>query len=558
MAQINTVVGDFAGNVAKVCAALDQGRALGVDLVVFPEQTLPGYPAEDLLEREDFVEDCGVALRRVVEACRGVAAVVGTLTPATEGEGNRVYNSAVLIDDGHVIGSQHKTLLPTYDVFDEGRYFRAADDYEVFSFRGRRLGLSICEDLWNDARFWAERRYAADPAEELARRGADLMVAISASPFSLGRGRFRWEMLRALTARHGFDLVYCNLVGGNTTLVFDGASFAMRSEGDLIARAPAFEEGFVSFTLDAEAVRPPDAWTEGAPGGSTVSERWSDDDLEACYRALVLGVRDYLGKSGFERAVIGLSGGIDSALTAAVACDALGPSNVTGISLPSRYSSDGSLTDAEVLARTLGMGYHVVPIEGIFAASLETLSPLFEGLDADVTEENLQARIRGLLLMALSNKFNALLLTTGNKSELAVGYCTLYGDMSGGLAVISDVPKTLVYALSRWLNRNAERIPTSTIEKPPSAELRPDQKDEDSLPPYDVLDAILEAYIEEHRSARDIVAAGYDSATVDEVLRLVDRNEYKRKQAAPGIRVTGKAFGPGRRIPIVHRRTRSS
>ena len=557
LAQINTTVGDFDGNLLKVTGALERGRSAGADLVVFPEQAIPGYPAEDLLEREDFLDAVEVTLEKAVAACRGIAMVIGTVVRAEDGDGKPVYNSAALVDDGRLIGFQHKTLLPTYDVFDEGRYFRPAPERRVFSFKGRTVGLLICEDLWNDPSFWPQRRYQKDPVEELVHLGADCLVAISASPFSIDRLRFRYEMFRNMVTRFEVDLVYCNLVGGNTSLVFDGASFAVDSHGRVRALSAGFEEDFCIFDLDAvapkrlpEALRP-DARPVGRKGGK--APEFSERALAEAFRALVLGTRDYLQKTGFSRAVVGLSGGIDSALTATIAVEALGRENVLGVAMPSRYSSEGSVRDAERLATNMGIDFHKVPIERIFKATLETLEPVFDGLPQDVTEENIQARSRGLILMALSNKLGALLLTTGNKSELAVGYCTLYGDMSGGLAVISDVPKLLVYELARWVNRDGEVIPKATIEKPPSAELRPGQKDQDTLPAYEILDPILEAYIEDKMSVEEIAAAGFDREVVHEVIRKVDRNEYKRKQAAPGLRVTAKAFGGGRRFPLVEK-----
>ncbi len=563
LAQVNTTVGDFPGNLEKARAALARARDLGVDLVVFPEQTLPGYPAEDLLEREDFLEAAEHALTDLVAASSGLGLVVGTLTRATSGDGNPIYNSAVLIDDGQIVGAQHKTLLPTYDVFDEGRYFRGAASQEVFDFRGVKLGIGICEDFWNDPLFWARRRYTVDPIETLAAKGAQLLVGIAASPFSIGRGAFRREMIEATVRRIEIPVVYTNLVGGNTTLVFDGASFALDASGNVLAEAVSFEEAFVVLEVDPsdrsapasrrEATIPSaDAAPREAEGMGT-GQSAGDTEAEQVYRALVLGTHDYLHKSGFQRAVVGLSGGIDSALTAAIAVSAVGKESVVGVAMPSRYSSAGSRRDAEVLAQNLGIELHVISIEAIFQSALESLAPVFGDRDADVTEENLQARARGMVLMALSNKFNALLLTTGNKSELAVGYCTLYGDMSGGLAVISDVPKSLVYRVARWLNRDREVIPQNTIDKPPSAELSPGQKDEDSLPPYDILDAILEGYVELGEGVPQLVARGYDPEVVADVVGMVDRNEYKRKQAAPGLRITTKAFGPGRRFPIVQR-----
>ena len=548
LAQINTTVGDFRGNLDKVKAALSRGREAGVDLVVFPEQAIPGYPAEDLLERDDFFTATQEAFAEAVEACQGLGMVIGTLQAAAGGDGHRVYNSAVLVEDRRVLGVQHKALLPTYDVFDEARYFRPGRKHEVFSFRGRRLGLAICEDFWNDPVFWPKRLYSVDPVAELVRAGAEILVGISASPYSLGRVKLRFRMLRSTVMRHGVPVVYANLVGGNTTLVFDGTSFGLNGKGELLGMAPSFEESFFVLDLDADGPAPPPAWLEESD-----ERHLSDTDLDEAFRALVLGTRDYTAKSGFRRAVVGLSGGIDSALTAVIAVAAVGRENVIGVSMPSRYSSEGSLTDAQRLVKNLGIQHHNISIERIFSATLSSLEPVFEGLEPDVTEENIQARARGMLLMALSNKFGALLLTTGNKSELAVGYCTLYGDMSGGLAVISDVPKTLVYCLARWLNRERETIPVSTIDKPPSAELRPGQRDEDSLPPYEILDAILEAYIEERAGVQSIIDRGLDRDTVETVVRMVDRNEYKRKQAAPGLRIMSKAFGPGRRVPLVQR-----
>ena len=554
LAQLNTVVGDCRGNLAGVLSALGRARDEGADLVVFPEQTLPGYPAEDLLEREDFVDEVEAAFEEAVAACEGIAMVLGTVVRTGNPEGKPIYNSAALVKDREVLGFQHKTLLPTYDVFDEARYFCPATEHPVFELGGRKLALAICEDLWNLPGFCGENRYDIDPLEKwTADGGADLVVAISASPFSLGRPRFRRGLLEEIVKARGVDLIYCNLVGGNTSLVFDGSSLAMDSSLELLCGARSFQEDLAVFELppatgNREPAGPaPVRPAEGEPG---------EEDLEQAFGALVLGTRDYLHKSGFKKAVLGLSGGIDSALTAAVAAEALGPENLVGVTMPSRYSSEGSVSDSVALAGNLGITLEEIPIEKIFSSALDTLAPVFEGLEEDVTEENLQARIRGLLLMALSNKLDALLLTTGNKSELAVGYCTLYGDMSGGLAVISDVPKTLVYRIAEWLNRDGEIIPPAIIEKPPSAELRPDQKDTDSLPAYDVLDGILEAYIEEGQGLGDIIESGFEEETAARILGLVDRNEYKRLQAAPGLRITSKAFGPGRRFPVVKRLTR--
>ena len=548
LAQLNTIVGDCEGNLARVLSSLERAREEGVDLVVFPEQTLPGYPAEDLLEREDFIDQVQDVFERAVQACQGMAMVLGTIVRTDCPEGKPIYNSAALVQDGEVLGFQHKTLLPTYDVFDEARYFCPAREHPVFEFKGRKLALAICEDLWNRPGFCVENMYDTDPVEKWVVDGeADLVIAISASPFSLGRPRFRRDLLAEIASSRGIDLVYCNLVGGNTSLVFDGTSIALGAKSELLSQASSFDEDFVVFDL------PGRNGEAGAAPAVAGAEDSSGEDLEQAFGALVLGTRDYLQKSGFRKAVLGLSGGIDSALTAVVAAAALGPENVIGVTMPSRFSSGGSVSDSRQLADNLGISLEEIPIETIFSSVLDTLDPVFEGLEEDVTEENIQARIRGLLLMALSNKLNALLLTTGNKSELAVGYCTLYGDMSGGLAVISDVPKTLVYRISEWLNRDGEVIPAAIIDKPPSAELRPDQKDTDSLPPYDVLDAILEAYVEEGHGLREVVELGFEEETVAGILRMVDLNEYKRLQAAPGLRITSKAFGPGRRFPVVKR-----
>ncbi len=538
LAQINTTVGDFPGNLEKILKGLQQGKEAGVDLVVFPEQAIPGYPAEDLLERKDFVRQAGEVQAQVASATiGGPAAVVGNLIPSELQEGKPIHNSAVLLEEGRVAGVQHKTLLPTYDVFDEGRYFQPAAEHQVLTFRGKRLGLAVCEDVWNDPEFWCHRIYPVDPVEELAKKGAEILVVISASPFSMGRSRFRLRMLQNTARRHGVCLVYVNQVGGNTTLIFDGSSLVLTSRGDLIARARGFEEDFVVAGLE----------------GTEPLVLEADDEIADGYRALVLGTRDYLRKTGFRKVVVGLSGGIDSSLTAVIARDAVGAENVIGVSMPSRYSSEGSEVDARALAERLGIAFHRIPIEDMFSASLSTLASIFQGLPEDVTEENIQARLRGVILMAISNKLGALLLSTGNKSEVAVGYCTLYGDMCGGLSVISDVPKTLVWAFARYLNRSGEVIPQSIIQKPPSAELKPNQTDQDTLPPYEILDSILEAYIERGLDRKGIIAEGHPREVVDKVIQMVDQSEYKRKQAAPGLRITGKAFGPGRRFPIVQR-----
>ncbi len=562
LAQVNTTVGDCRGNLEKVRDYLERGRAAGAELIVFPEATIPGYPAEDLLERGDFLDEIEETLAEAVEATKGtgVGIVLGTASRAEPGDGLPIYNSAVLIDDGEIVGWQHKTLLPTYDVFDEGRYFRPASEHRTFSFRGHEIAIGICEDLWNDPHFWQKRRYAVDPVERWLGPESggkkDILISLSASPFSLGHPELRRRMFGAICERYDVELLFCNLVGGNTSLVFDGASIALARKGQVRAAGKSFEEDLVVVEVGRGLEGSSPVVHEGVLARYAADADLDAHDIEDAYNALVLGTRDYLGKSGFRSAVIGLSGGIDSALTAVIAADAIGEENVTGVAMPSRYSSEGSVTDADALAQALGVKMHTLPIEKIFAATLETLAPVFEDRPPDVAEENLQARTRGLLLMAISNKFGSILLTTGNKSELSVGYCTLYGDMSGGLAVISDVPKILVYEICRWINetRGREVVPWSTIEKPPSAELRPDQKDEDSLPPYEVLDEILERYVEDRQGVDGIATeGGFDRDLVVDIVRKVDMNEYKRKQAAPGLRITAKAFGHGRRFPIVKR-----
>ena len=562
LAQVNTTVGDCRGNLEKVRDYLERGRAAGAELIVFPEATIPGYPAEDLLERGDFLDEIEETLAEAVEATKGtgVGIVLGTASRAEPGDGLPIYNSAVLIDDGEIVGWQHKTLLPTYDVFDEGRYFRPASEHRTFSFRGHEIAIGICEDLWNDPHFWQKRRYAVDPVERWLGPESggkkDILISLSASPFSLGHPELRRRMFGAICERYDVELLFCNLVGGNTSLVFDGASIALARKGQVRAAGKSFEEDLVVVEVGRGLEGSSPVVHEGVLARYAADADLDAHDIEDAYNALVLGTRDYLGKSGFRSAVIGLSGGIASALTDVIAADAIGEEHVTGVAMPSRYSSEGSVTDADALAQALGVKMHTLPIEKIFAATLETLAPVFEDRPPDVAEENLQARTRGLLLMAISNKFGSILLTTGNKSELSVGYCTLYGDMSGGLAVISDVPKILVYEICRWINetRGREVVPWSTIEKPPSAELRPDQKDEDSLPPYEVLDEILERYVEDRQGVDGIATeGGFDRDLVVDIVRKVDMNEYKRKQAAPGLRITAKAFGHGRRFPIVKR-----
>jgi len=551
LAQINTTVGDFEGNQARIEAAYRAARLAGADLVVTPELALAGYPPRDLLERPGFAASCERALTDLAAVTAdGGGLLVGVVARNDKGVGRPVFNSAALLTEGVMAGIVHKSLLPTYDVFDEARYFEAAgaDQLQPLPFRGRTLGITLCEDLWNDPSFWENRLYAFDPARHLVEAGADVLLNLSASPFHLGKGDLRRRMLSALAANHGLPVLQCNLVGGNDDLVFDGGSLVVGADGSLQALGAAFAEDLVLVDLDSP--------------GPALSLPTAPSNAEEAVQAVVLGIRDYFGKCGFERAVIGLSGGIDSAVTAALAARALGPENVTGITMPSRYSSSGSVDDSRSLAGLLGIQCHVVPVGTSHAAYHEMLKDLWtsaELTDVDttgLTDQNIQARIRGNVLMAWSNRTGALVLSTGNKSELAVGYCTLYGDMAGGLAAISDLPKTLVYDVARWLNQDRATIPESTITKPPSAELAPDQLDTDSLPPYEELDPILHGYLEEGWDAEVISReTGADRVTVDRVLRMVNRNEFKRRQAAPGIRVTSKAFGQGRRYPVAARFT---
>jgi NAD+ synthase (glutamine-hydrolysing) len=506
LAQINTTVGDFAGNESRILAAYRRGIEEGVDLVLCPELATTGYPPRDLLLKGGFIKQNLVLLDRLAAATGRTGLLVGYVGENTKRPGREATNSVALLQGGKVLATRVKTLLPTYDVFDEDRYFEPATDNQPVEFNGRKIGLTICEDAWNDDEFWRDRRYRRNPPVELAEAGAEIIFNVSASPWHLGKNRTRFEMLRSLAAKTRVPLAYCNLAGGNDELIFDGASLVFNAAGELIARGELFAEDFI--VVDTDSAEP-------------VSRDASADE-EKLFKALRLGLRDYIHKCGFKSVVLGLSGGIDSALTACLAVAALGAENVRGISLPSQFSSPGSLDDARAAAERLGIRYEVIPIQPSFEAIKAQLKDIFAGRPEDTTEENIQARLRGVTLMALSNKFGSLLLTTGNKSELAVGYCTLYGDMCGGLAVISDVPKTMVYRLARWINRDKEIIPAASITKPPSAELRPNQTDQDSLPPYDVLDAILEAYVVDGRSAADIIATGFDEATVKRVVRLID------------------------------------
>ena len=536
LGQINPTVGDFAGNAAKILDFARRARTQGAGLILFPELSVCGYPPRDLVERASFVTHNHEAAEHIAAEARGIAIICGLVSPAQADTGKSVMNSAALLADGCIKFVQSKMLLPTYDVFDEMRNFAPSRSQEILPFCGKQMALTICEDAWNDKHFWPRQLYNVDPVENLIHRGANFVLNISASPFWAGKRELRREMLATIAKTDRVPVAFVNQVGGNDSLVFDGSSLVFDREGKVIAQGKSFEEDLILFDSDALT-------------GETHEQITGEE--ASIYAALVLGTRDYIGKCGFRKAIVGLSGGIDSALTAAIAVDAIGRENVVGVGMPSEYSSEGSITDARALAERLGIRFEVLPISDIFQAFKSTLRPVFAGRPEDVTEENIQSRIRGSLLMALSNKFGALVLSTGNKSELGVGYCTLYGDMAGGLAVIADVPKTLVYGLARYVNSRRPVIPEATLAKAPSAELRPDQKDTDSLPPYEVLDAILENYVEQSHSAEEIAREhGFELALVKNVIRMVERNEYKRQQAAPGIKISPKAFGYGRRFPI--------
>ena len=547
LAQINTTVGDLDGNAALILAAAREAAGRGAELVVFPELAINGYPPRDLVEKESFLDRTEEQLQRLAQETAGLGAAIvcGYAGRSHSPTGKRAANCAAVIEHGEIVFRQTKMLLPTYDVFDEARYFVPGERECLFPFRGRQVALTICEDAWNDKQFWERRLYRQDPVEDMARAGAQVLISINAAPYHMHNRAQRREIFANTARRFGLPVVYVNQVGGNDSLVFDGSSFALDAQARVIASCASFREDLI--VVDTDAAPLPNRDREGADSEA--------DEPAAVYEALVLGTRDYLHKCGFRQALIGLSGGIDSSLTAAIAVDAVGAENVIGVGMPGPYSSEGSITDACALARNFAIRFEVANITGVYEKYLDALAPLFAGTSPGVAEENLQARIRGALLMALSNKYGCLVLTTGNKSELAVGYCTLYGDMCGGLAVISDVPKTLVYQLARVANqRHPGAIPESVFEKPPSAELRPDQKDIDSLPPYEVLDEVLRCYVEEYEAPGQIAARlGLSLDFVKGIVNTVDRNEYKRQQAAPGLKVTTKAFGIGRRFPIAQR-----
>jgi len=536
LGQINPTVGDFAGNAAKIIEFSRRAQADGAGLILFPELSVCGYPPRDLVERASFVQHNRETVDHIAAETRGIAVICGLVTPAQAESGKSVMNSAALLKDGRVAFLQSKMLLPTYDVFDEMRNFAPGKSQLLFPFCGKQMALTICEDAWNDKHFWNKRLYTFDPVEALVHAGGNFLLNISASPFWLGKRELRRDMLATIARSYKVPVAMVNQVGGNDSLVFDGSSLVFNPAGEVIAQGKSFEEDIVYFDSDQ---------LTGEMHNQIEGEEAS------AYSALVLGTRDYVRKCGFRQVIVGLSGGIDSALTAAIATDALGAENVIGVSMPGPYSSTGSIDDARSLAQNLGIRFELLCIGDIFESYKKTLAKVFAGRKEDETEENIQSRARGTLLMALSNKFGAIVLSTGNKSELGVGYCTLYGDMAGGLAIISDVPKTMVYRLSHYVNSHRTVIPQASLEKPPSAELRPGQMDSDTLPPYEILDAILEDYVEELHTADQIATdRGFDVSLVRRVIRMVDRNEYKRQQAAPGLKISAKAFGYGRRFPI--------
>ena len=536
LGQINPTVGDFPGNRQKIVEYARRAQQAGAGLILFPELSICGYPPRDLVERPSFVAHNRESMEQIAAETQGIAVICGLVTPAQAETGKSVRNSAALLKDGKLAFLQSKMLLPTYDVFDEMRNFAPATSQAIFPFCGKQMALTICEDAWNDNRFWNRRLYTIDPVETLVHAGGNFLLNISASPFWMGKREFRRDMLAAIARAQKIPVAMVNQVGGNDSLIFDGSSLVLNSAGDVIAQGKSFEEDLIYFDSDKLT--------------GEVHEQIPGEEASA-YAALVLGTRDYVHKCGFHKVIVGLSGGIDSALTAVIAADAVGPENVIGVGMPGPYSSQGSVDDARSLAKNLGIRFEVLPITEIFESYRKTLKHVFAGCNEDETEENIQSRARGTMLMALSNKFGAIVLSTGNKSELGVGYCTLYGDMVGGLAVISDVPKTLVYRLSRFANSRREVIPQASLEKPPSAELRPGQRDSDTLPPYEVLDAVLEDYVEESRTPEQIAQQrGFDVTLVRRVVRMIERTEYKRQQAAPGLKISEKAFGYGRRFPI--------
>jgi NAD+ synthetase len=547
--QLNSTIGAFAANRQKLVAGYEKARALGAELVVAPELFLCGYPPRDLLLRADFVQASLAALAETAKSIGLIPLCVGCVSENSERPGRALRNSAAILQNGKIIWHTHKSLLPTYDVFDEDRYFEPAKNATLFEFNGRKLGITLCEDIWNDEDFWPERLYRRDPVKELIAQGAEIILNLSASPWHDGKERTRLAMLQRVARDEHVPLAQVNLVGANDELIFDGQSVALDACGEVIALGKSFAEDILVVDLESGGA--------SVPASRLVSSLAPPNDFppreQQLFAALSLGIRDYVHKCGFKSAIVGLSGGIDSALVAVLAAEALGPEKVLGVSMPARYSSEGSLSDAGALAKNLGIRYEVLPIEPAFQAVEKQLAKAFAGTKPNEAEENVQSRLRGVTLMALSNKFGALVLTTGNKSEMAVGYCTLYGDMCGALAVIADVFKTDIYKLARWINREKVIIPEASITKPPSAELRPNQTDQDSLPPYETLDRILDAYVVKNLGKDEIIRLGFDAAVVNDVINKVTFSEYKRRQAAPGLKVSPRAFGMGRRIPIAQK-----
>jgi len=544
IAQINPIIGDFNYNFGKIKCFTDKAIELNCDMVIFSELVISGYPPRDLLEKNDFIHANLACLNRLISSIRGIGVICGFVDKNSGDKGKPLFNSAVHFEDGQILCKVHKRLLPTYDIFDESRYFEPGRESLSYPYKGHRIGLTVCEDAWNDEDIFKRRLYATDPVALVVQEGADLVINVSASPFYVGTREFRWNMFGSMARKYGVPLIFANQVGGNDSVLFDGISTVFDKNGTVVARACDFDEDLLVFDSKAP---------ESSKGNL---HPISNSDTESILKALVMGTRDYVTKCGFSKVVVGLSGGIDSALTTCIAVKALGRENVSVVFMPSRYTSKENFEDTEELAKNLGIVLTRIPIDGIFKEFLRFLSPSFKKNEPGITEQNIQARIRGTILMGLSNKHGSLVLSTGNKSELAVGYCTLYGDMSGGLAVISDVPKTIVYDLARFINREKEYIPSRIITKAPSAELKPDQSDQDDLPLYEVLDSILKGYIEDLKGVDDLVQMGFDKDIVEEIIFKVDRNEYKRYQAAPGLKVTSKAFGYGRNYPLVQKYTK--
>ncbi|MBW2217885.1 MAG: NAD+ synthase [Deltaproteobacteria bacterium] len=538
LAQINTTIGDFKNNSDKIIAYAERARSLACDLVIFPELAVSGYPPRDLLERKDFVDANLKWLNHLVESIHEIGVICGCVDKNASDTGKLLLNTAVLFENGEILYKANKRLLPTYDIFDEGRYFEPGIICRAFAYKNRRLGITVCEDIWNHEDVCSIRSYNVYPVTEMIKDNADLIINVSASPFNIGKSKFKNKMLSSVAKKYKVPLIYVNQVGGNDSVLFDGVSTVFNHKGEIVACACDFDEDFVVY--DDAAL-------------STDIHDVSESDNASVLKALIRGTRDYVLKCSFSKAVIGLSGGIDSALTACIAVEALGKDNISAVFMPSEYTSDDNFEDTKALSENLGIELTTIPINAIFHEHLKSIFPSSAIDDPGVTEQNIQARIRGTILMAISNKHNSLLLTTGNKSELAVGYCTLYGDMNGGLAVISDIPKTMVWDISRYINRKREIIPSRIISKAPSAELKPGQTDQDDLPPYDIMDRILTGYIEESKSSDELAGEGYDLEIVKDIIRRVDLNEYKRHQAAPGLRVTSKAFGEGRRYPIARK-----